>query len=386
MKVLVLGGAGIVGRAVTKDLASQPDVVKVTIGDVNVNASEKYLEALNSKKVSFEQVDVADHEKLVKTMKRFDVIANCVYWSMLFQIAKASIEAKVHIVDMGGMYYGTMKLMELDGEAKKAGTTILHGCGSSPGITNVLARYAANKLDRVDEIHILGGGPVPSPGGPPLKGGRATIRTILDELTFNPIVYDHGEYKKVPAISGREQVRFSDPVGLQTLYYCIHTETLTLSKYIKDVRIVDVKGEFNDEIVSKASNLADLGLTTQDPIDFHGYSIIPRQFLDSLLVAKQLEEGVEGSEIWMTMVRIKGEKNREPVMLTYEIKAEYEKRWGNKKSGTPCAVGVLMLGRGEVSSRGFTVPEECIDPHKFIQENKNRGIIFTEKEEWIRNV
>src|SRR4030067_1664383 len=201
------------------------------------------------------KVDVNKHAELVKLMKGFDVVANAVYYETVLQVTRSAIEAKVHVVDLGGFFYGTMKQMELDGELKKSGITLLHGCGSSPGFTNVLARYAANKLDRVDEIHIMGGGPVPAPGSPPPKGSRCTVRAIVDELTYDHVIYADGEFKKLPNITGRQEVRFSDPVGLQTLYYCLHSEPCTLSKYIKGVKVVDVKGEFDDEIVSKVSTL-----------------------------------------------------------------------------------------------------------------------------------
>ena len=130
MKILVLGGAGIVGRAITKDLVAQPDVHQVVVGDLNVKRAEDYLTKLGSPKASVERIDVGEHDRLVGRMKGFDVIANCVYYNTILPVTRAALEAKVHIVDLGGFFYGTIKQMELDGEAKKAGVTLLHGCGS----------------------------------------------------------------------------------------------------------------------------------------------------------------------------------------------------------------------------------------------------------------
>jgi len=83
---------------------------------------------------------------------------------------------------------------------------------------------------------------------------------------------------------------------------------------------------------------------------------------------------------------VTGEKNKEPVKSTYEYMVEHDKRWGNTKTGVPLSVGVLMIGRGEITKRGFTVPEECIDPVKFIEEVKKRGFTFTETEERVRKL
>jgi len=386
MKILVLGGSGIVGKAITKDLAAQSDVTKVVIGDVNVKRAEKYLQLLSSPKASVEKIDVMDHDQLVKAMKGFDVIANCVYYNTIVQVTKAAIEAKAHIVDLGGFFYGTMKQMEMDGDAKKAGMTLLHGCGSGPGVNNVLARYAANKLDRVDEIHIRAGGVAPSPGSPAVKGAGMTIRTVIDEYTTNPMVYAHGEFKKMACIFGKEMVKFPDPIGLQPTYYSLHSEPLTLSKYIKGVKVVDIKVVFPDEEIAKLTPLIELGLLRQDPVNFQGQSFIPRQFVDQILAAQEQEEEGEGSEFCATVLWVTGEKDKDPVKLTYEFMVEHEKRWGNTKTGVPFSVGVLMIGRGEITKRGFTVPEECIDPVKFIEELKKRGFTFKEIEERVRDL
>ena len=386
MKVLVLGGCGIVGRAVTKDLVNQPDVHKVVMGDVNIKRGEKFLQLLNSPKAFLEKVDVKDYNKLVNVMKGYDVVANCVYYDMIIQVTKAAIEAKVHTVDLGGFFYGTIKQMEMDDDIKKAGITLLHGCGSGPGVNNILARYAADKLDRVDEIHIRAGGVAPSPGSPSVKGPGMTIRTVLDEYTIPPIVYDHGQYKQVPCLTGKELVKFSDPIGVQPTYYSLHSEPLTLSKYIKGVKIVDIKVVFPDEEVAKIKPLIELGLLKRESVQFRGQSIIPREIVDHILSLQEQEEEEEGSEFCATVLWVLGEKNRELIKLNYEFIIEHEKRWGNTKTGVPLSIGILMIGRGDIKKRGFTVPEECIEPNKFIEEMKKRGFIFKETEERIRTL
>ena len=386
MKILVLGGSGIVGRAITKDLSAQPDVSKIVLGDLNVKRAERYLALLGSSKVAVERVDVNDHDKLVKIMSSFDVVANCVYYNTILQVTRAAIAAKVHVVDLGGFFHGTIKQMEMDGDAKKAGVTLLHGCGSGPGMNNVLARYASNKLDRVDEVHIRAGGAAPSPGSTPVKGAGMTIRTVIDEFTYPPMIYDHGVYKEMPCIYGKEMVKFPDPIGVQPTFYSLHSEPLTLGKYIKGIKVVDIKVVFPDEEIAMLSPLIQLGLTDQKPVDFHGHSVSPREFVDRVLAGREQEEEPEGSEFCATVLWVTGQKNNEPVKLTYEFMVEHEKRWGNTKTGVPFSVGVLMIGRGEITKRGFTVPEEVIDPVKFIGECKKRGFTFKETEEIVRQL
>ena len=174
MKILVLGGSGIVGRAVVKDLAAQSDVSRIVIGDVNVSKAKKFIAQLKTKKASVQHIDVSDHEKLVRAMKGFDVVGNCVYYGTLLDITRAAIEAGVHVADLGGMFHMTKKQMKFDGQAKKAGVTVLCCCGSGPGLNNVLARYGADQLDRVDEIHIRAGGVAPAPVHSPAPATHCT--------------------------------------------------------------------------------------------------------------------------------------------------------------------------------------------------------------------
>jgi len=384
MKILVLGGSGIVGRAVVKDLAAQKDVSKIVIGDLNVAKAKKYLSQLKSKKVSVQYVDVSDPNKLVKTMRGFDVVGNCVYYGTLLDVTQAAIKAGVHVADLGGMFHMTKKQMKFDGPAKKAGVTVLACCGSGPGLNNVLARYGADKLDRVDEIHIRAGGVAPAPGSPPVKGPGMTIRTVLDEFAMNPIIYENGGFKEVPPLSGREIVKFSDPIGEQPAYYSLHTEPLTLGMYIKGVKVVTLKVIFPDKEIEKINPLVEMGLASKEPIPWERKKISPRQIVDHILASREQQEEDRGREVCGTVLWVTGIKDGVPTKLTYEYWVEHEKKWGNTKTGAPFAVGLLMLGRGGITMRGFAAPEQCIDPILFMKELRKRGFVFKETEEKIR--
>jgi saccharopine dehydrogenase-like NADP-dependent oxidoreductase len=281
------------------------------------------------------------------------------------------------------MFHMTKKQMKLDGAAKKAGVTILSCCGSGPGLNNVLASYGAERLDRVDEIHIRAGGVSPSPGSPPLKGPGMTIRTVLDEFAMNPFIYENGRFKEVLPLSGREIVKFSEPIGEQPAYYSLHTEPLTLGMYIKGVKVVTLKVVFPDKEVERIKPLVEMGLASTQPITWGGTKTTSRQMVDHILAIHEQQEEDRGREICGTILWVTGKKNGNPTKLIYEYWVEHEKKWGNTKTGVPFAIGLLMLGRGQITMRGFAAPEQCIDPITFIEELKKRGFVFTETEEKI---
>jgi lysine 6-dehydrogenase len=385
MKILLLGGAGIVGRAVIKDLVSQDDVSQVIVGDLELERVRKYIQMLNTNKVEVKTIDVTDHRALVELMKGCDVVGNSTYWKFCIPVSKAAIEAKVHVVDIGGMFYETQKQMGLDEEAKKANITMLSGCGSGPGINNVLARYGADNLDQVDEIVMYCGGSAPSPNGPPPKGPGMTIRTVLDEFTMKPVVWENGKFVEVPPLSGKEVVRFSEPIGEKTTYCSLHTELATLPIFIAGVKRVVLKVVFPEKEIAEIQPLIDMGLTRTDPILWEGKEVTPRQLLDAILVAKEQKMEDEGSQIAATLMTVSGVKAGIPTKLTYEYWVEQEKKWGNKKTGVPFAIGMLMLARGEFTQRGFAAPEH-LNPVAFIDELKKREFVFKETKETTRSL
>lgn len=59
------------------------------------------------------------------------------------------MEAGVHYTDLGGLFHYTRKQLALKDEFRKKNLTAVLGSGITPGITNVMAAYAASKLDTV---------------------------------------------------------------------------------------------------------------------------------------------------------------------------------------------------------------------------------------------
>src|SRR5260370_10371429 len=116
----------------------------------------------------------------------------------------------------------------MDEGARRAEVTICLGAGATPGVTNLMARAAADQLDQVDEVHIAFASfrsIAPSPG---------LLDTVLDE--FSPdskrFCWQEGQFIETPAFSGAKKVRFADPVGEIETFYVPHSETHTIHRFI----------------------------------------------------------------------------------------------------------------------------------------------------------
>lgn len=370
MKALIVGGVGMVGQAVARSLLNQEVVKKITLGDIVTDESRLHEKLRTSDKVSLIRIDVNDHEALVQAMKDIDVVVNCAgpFYRTGPAVAKAAIEAKVNYVDICDDYEVINFLFtpELDEAAKKAGVTILTGMGSDPGTNNLIAKYFANKLDRVDEIAlywVIGLADL---------GERATWGAAWDHSLYmnlgNVPQYLDGKIEYVPAGSGDEMVEFPEPLGTCRLRYVGHPQPLTIPRYIKGVRTVTIKGGFLpawvDELIKEQK---EQGFLSLEPVEVKGVKVVPYD-LTRVLWRKIPENRDRGPVASGLKVVVKGE--REGKRVTYSCEMVGRTAPG---TGIPASIGALMLYSGEVKVKGVVPPEGCIDAEKFVEAFLKRG-------------
>lgn len=381
MRILVLGGCGWIGSIITRALAESPEVSEVVIGDLAVEKAKQLIAQIENEKLDVRRVDATDREELVNAMKGMDAVANATWYEFCLEITKASIDAGVNMTDLGGMPELTLKQLELHDQAKDAGVINLIGCGETPGISNVLAKYGADKLDSVEEIHLRDG----EVGKGSLSWLQHSVRTSLEELTAETTIFQNGKYRRVPPRSGRETYRFPNPIGEQECFYVPFEEAFTLPRFLgKPVKTIDMKVTISPEMIQTFDMLEDFGLTRTQPIRVGGTEISPIEFLvasiKSIPIRKQKARSY--SCIVVDMV---GTKGGDKVKLSLSAMMEDYARWRvdgeGYKTAIPLSIGAKMIARGDISAKGVLPPEACIEPKLFIAELKKRNIKIQERME-----
>lgn len=386
MRILVLGGAGAMGSVLVRLLARNPAVGEVVAADRLVDRVRMLVSEIGVSRVSAEYVDVRDHRGLVNLMRGFDVVVNCLPYTFNLDVTRAAIEAGVNGLDLGDLHE-TFKQIELyDKAAKDAGVTFIPGCGLAPGITNVLARYAANKLDKVDEIHIRGGSPTPQEKGEEFKPKFAySPLAYIEDFTKDILIFENGEYKAVPPGSGREVVRLPYFGTEVEMYYTLHGEVATLPRTIKGVKTVTVRLTYSIEYVKMFKLFQYLNLTSEKPIRVGDVEVRPIDVLVELLNPHRMEKA---DRIWM--VEVIGEKNGARVRyMPYVVvldRPELKATGLAYGTASSAEIGALMLARGEVREKGVVPPEMAFDPNRFISELIKRGIMVYEIYEVMRKL
>ena len=102
---------------------------------------------LKYNKTKFEYLDLRDKKRTLEVIKNSgaDVVVNCASWEFGLNILGTCVKAGVHSLDLGSDIPDTKTMLAKSLILKKAGLIHLTGCGSVPGIGNIMLNHAAKK-------------------------------------------------------------------------------------------------------------------------------------------------------------------------------------------------------------------------------------------------
>src|SRR5690606_35823916 len=118
----------------------------------------------NGARLQTAQIDLADEAATANLIARHDAVVAALPSAVLPLGIRAAIAARTPWIDLSRP--ADSELPALAKAAKDNGVLVIPGCGVEPGLTEIMARYLAEKLDSVDELHIKCGGIPVVPDGP----------------------------------------------------------------------------------------------------------------------------------------------------------------------------------------------------------------------------
>src|SRR3990172_2552462 len=198
MRIAVLGGAGKMGCITVQDLARDERVDVIVLLDMNIAQAQIVAEYLHSPKIRLQPVNISDHKDLVAALEGADACVNATIRHTNLAVMRACLEAGTHYNDMGGLFFVTRKQLELHDQFVNAGLSAVLGMGSAPGVPNIQARYAADRLDTIESIKIYDG--IKPPAADDVRFTYA-VPTIVDELTVEPMIFRDGEFMACEPLS-----------------------------------------------------------------------------------------------------------------------------------------------------------------------------------------
>ena len=380
MRIFVLGGAGKMGCIAVGALVHDARVDEVIIADINLDQAQEVADFLDSPKIIIQKVDINDEEGFVKALEGSDACLNATVFKTNLRVMEACLKAGVSYTDMGGLFHTTRKQLELNDRFAAKGISAVLGMGSAPGVPNIQARYAADRLDTIEYIRIFDGIKPPPPDDVRFT---YSVPTIVDELTVEPMVFENGEFVAKPPLSEFEDYWFEAPLGLLPMHLSLHSEVATLPVTFKDKGIQECFFKINywgmaQKTVEKVRVLADFGFDSEELVDVKGSKVTPRDLMVSILseyvppITDFLAPAKAGPPNWVKEIvtEIKGTKDGK--VVTYRLGTLTCK--GALPTGLAPAIAAIWLAEGRVEP-GVYPPEACLDPEDFFKELEAREVI-----------
>ncbi len=380
MRITVIGGAGKMACISVQYLAQDPRVDEVILADIDLAQAKVVAEYINSPKISIQKVDVNDQAGLIDVLKGSDACLNGTVYYTNLPIMEACLSAGVHYTDMGGLFFTTHKQLKLSDRFKEAGLSAVLGMGSAPGVPNLQARYAADRLDTIESIKIFDGIMPPPTDDPKFT---YAVPTIVEELIVEPMVFKDGEFQAEPPLSGFEDYWFEPPIGLLPMHLSLHSEVATIPLSFKDKGVKECFFKINywgmaKAVVENVRVLADFGFGSTEPVQVKDQTIIPRDMMVSMLsgyvppITNFLAPPINKPPDWVKEIvtEVTGTKDGQEVkyrMGTLTCK-------GALPTGVAPAIAAIWMAEGRVES-GVYPPEIALDPVPFFKELEEIDII-----------
>ena len=381
MRIVILGGAGIVGRVIAQDLAR--DDIDLKIADRDLAGAQATAQR-SGKRAEALAVDVTDAAGLGDVLRGAAVCINSTHYYFNLEVMRACLQAGVHYLDLGGLFHMTRKQLELDQAFREAGLTAVLGLGSCPGVANVQAGWLGGMLDRVRSVKIYNGATLDA--GESLAWPYA-IETILDEISQPAMVFRDGEFVEAPPLGEEEYFLFPEPIGWAKTHLSLHSEvaTIPLSLAIKGIQECFFKITFfgySEAALRKMQFVAQLGLADTEPVDVGGVHVRPRDVLLALLRQAPQAREVPQSQGYKDVATVAtGSQGGSTVVLRADTHGGPYAEWGVSGGTLLVAVAPAIVARWLASGRlgrpGVWAPEQAIEPEPFFAELAARGFTTT---------
>ena len=382
-------------------LAESDEFDKVVLGARNPEKGKRLQKKLGSDKVSVVKLEASNVPAMTKAFKGLDLVCNLAIPRFNFAIMEACENAKVNYLDTawdiaidktppGGVVKPappSFLYLKKDKAWKKMGLTAMLGIGCDPGLTNLFARKAADKLDTVKEILVRDGdnGFVEGYDFAPLWSPETLIEEVLMPATY----FKDGKYRKYGSFENKEMFDFPDGVGNIPIYNVAHEESETLGTYIGEVlgkgcEYTDFKIALGDECVDAIKMIGKLGLGNPNKIKVKDVMVAPRDVVNAALPdPSTLGHLAKGQCAIGTITKgTKGGKAAGHYMWTSLDHKKCYQKWNNSATawsvGVPAAISAILWAQGKVPLKGV-FPPEMMNPDPFIKMLPKFGMNYNEK-------
>ncbi len=287
------------GAAFAAIAQRRPTFTHVSLADVSPARAHDVVAKLGeADRFSAERVDASDREALVKLIERVrpDAVLNACDPRFNEPIFDAAFQARTTYLDMAmtlshphpehpyerpGVMLGDVQLARHE-QWQQAGVLALVGIGVEPGLSDIFARYAAEKLfSKVDEVGVRDGADLVVEGYD--FAPTFSIWTTIEECLNPPLIWERerGFYTTAP-FSEPEVFDFPEGIGRVECVNVEHEEVVLVPRWVQCERVTFKYG-LGQEFIDVLRTLHKLGLDSTKPVLVRGLEVSPRDVVAATL-------------------------------------------------------------------------------------------------------
>ncbi|MEK6899033.1 MAG: saccharopine dehydrogenase C-terminal domain-containing protein [Nanoarchaeota archaeon] len=368
----VLGATGLQGKIASRDLLESGYSVLLCGRD---KSRVDWL-MRHYKKTGFEHVDLRNISETTSVIKKSGakIVINCAEGDWNLNALKACTSAGAHSLDLGSEIPMTKQQFAMHRALKGKNLIHITGCGSVPGIGNVMLRHATEDFDKIDSVEVgfawnsnIKKFVVPF-----------SMQSIIEEFTDPATNIENGKWKKVLPMSS-VKMNHDDFVGEQEEFFVRHPETYTFYNYFKSKGLKNVRfyAEFPPHSFNVISMLIQLGFGNKEPIMVDGQKVVPVKVLTEVLKGLEIPKGYrENEDLWVDVYGKKGSiKKKIKMRCIVPTLPGWEDAGCNIDTGMTVSVMAQMIKDGRIDMKGSFAPEGVVPPDPFFKELRKRQMI-----------
>jgi saccharopine dehydrogenase-like NADP-dependent oxidoreductase len=350
--ITVLGAAGAVGAALAADLAGD-ESLDVRLVDVDTSA----VEHLASDRVEVMRADLFDPVAAAQACSGSSLLVNCLSMTFFDRVFELAVEYGIDYADL------ISEPTEAQAAAAtEAGILVVPGLGLSPGLSNVLARHAAEDMEllSVEISFAIFRSPAKS------RGALDTLVWEIAEYCPERVVYQDSRLVRVGPFDGIRTVDFGGELGELPVLVRPHPEPKSLPKNIPSLKFVAVRGTWHPKLVAEFEVLNRFGLLADEATVAATKEAIWRR-----MGGRDMPEyrGARGS-----LIEVRGVKDGVGIRRTYKPTSVHDIE-SYPLTGICAAVGARLMLDRPATLVGVHEPESAFDPGAFLERLQTQGVI-----------
>jgi len=387
VKILVLGGCGIQGRAAVFDLVRSEGIQEVICADARMEGLHALGSFIDMANVRAVEMDASNLDNLIKLFNHADAVIDLLPRNCTATVCQAAIKTGVGVVNTNYAY----SIAELDSQAKNAGVTIMPECGLDPGIDLILYGEAGR---RFDELHVInsycGGFPEAAACDNPINYKVSwTWEGVLSSTKRDSRIIKDGKVVKIPAAQQHDTdyINLIDFPGLGQLEAIPNGDAVFFTDLLGVTPTIKETGRFSLRWPGWSAfwrPLKQLGFLSEKPVTGLPCEVSPYQFLDKLM-GPQLQYRDNEKDLVAMVNVFEGLVSQRRVRLTSRLLIERDPNTGlmamSQGVGFPASIVAQMIAKGEINAKGVLSPAAHVPYQLFVDQLALRGITLEEKEE-----